>query len=147
MSTYVGRTKLSRCADFERATIALSGKGRFIFQGWEAKPAVLSKEWYEVMELFAAHNLWIGKVLNPADPVEFFHLQVIQGQPVPAPRCNEIADAFESLREGFRNLDKAEATQWSVEPPEGFTLEYHLNAYINELRACTSDNRAFAYAV
>ena len=147
MSTYVGRTKLTRCADFERATLSLSGKDRFIFEEWAAQPAVLSPKWYSLKERFAAHNQEIGKVLNPADPIEFFHAQVIQGKPVPAIRCNEVADAFESLREGFKQLDKAEAAQWSVEPPEALTLEYHLDAYVKELRVYASGNRAFAYAI
>lgn len=147
MGTYVGGTKLSRCADFERATLALSGKDHFIFKEWASQPVVLSKEWYDLMERFAAHNLEIAKVLNPADPIEFFHAQVIQGQPVPAQRCSEVADAFESLRDKVRNLDKTELAPWSVERPQSLALEYHLDAYVKELRACASGNRAFAYAV
>jgi hypothetical protein len=147
MGTYVGRAKLSRCADFERATLTVTEKDQFIFKEWAAQPVVLSKEWYGQMERLSAHYLEIATRLNPADPIEFFHLQVIQGQPVPATRCNEVADAFESLRIGFKRLDKAEAAQWSVDRPDCLALEYHLNAYISELRACASGNRAFAYAV
>jgi hypothetical protein len=147
MGTCVGRTKLSRCADFERETLTLSGKDQFIFTEWAAQPAVLSKEWYAQMGRLSAHYLEIAKRLNPADPIEFFHLQVIQGKPVPPSRCIEIGDAFENLREGFKRLDEAEIAQWNLDRPECQGLAYHLNAYIDELRACANDNRAFAYAV
>jgi hypothetical protein len=147
MGTYVGKAKLSRCADFERATLSLSGKDQFIFKDWATQPVVLSKEWYAQMKRLSGHYLEIGTRLNPADPIEFFHAQVIQGQPVPAQRCSEVADAFESLRDKVRSLDKTELAPWSVERPQSLALEYHLDAYVKELRACASGNRAFAYTV
>jgi hypothetical protein len=147
MGTCIGGVKLSRIAYFEGAVLSLADKGHLIFTGDTTRPKALSKEWYAEMSRLAAHCKEVTKILDVSDPIECLHWHAINGKSMPAGRCADVADALDALRDGIKRLDDQELAMWHIERPECMTLEYHLDAYVKELRGCHESKRSFRYSV